>query len=137
TEVDEETGEEVRRSILVGFRSIPVFAVEDTEGEPLPEVDYRPKDLPPLMEVAERLGVTVDYAPKPEGGAWGWFDPTTQRIVLYTHDVKTFFHELAHAAHAKIEPLVPGQDPRQEIIAETVALVLCRLYGYEGWERHG
>lgn len=32
-------GEEMDRNILFGFRGIPVFAVEDTEGEPLPVAD--------------------------------------------------------------------------------------------------
>ncbi|MCX5758752.1 MAG: M48 family peptidase, partial [Candidatus Hydrogenedentes bacterium] len=34
-------GEEVVRRVLFGFRGIPVFAVEDTEGEPLPASDDR------------------------------------------------------------------------------------------------
>ena len=42
-----------------------------------------------------------------------------------------FFHELAHAAHARVETLTGGQDSQQEIIAESVAAALLSLYGYE------
>lgn len=138
TETDPETSEErqVERVVLTGFRAVPVFRVEDTEGAPLRKPDYRPAQLPPLYEVAERLGVRVEWMPG-DGTAYGAYDPTAHKIELYTHDVKTFFHELAHAAHAKIEPLKGGQDPRQEIVAETVAQVLCILYGIRGYERHG
>ena len=48
---DEETGEE--KLILTGFISIAVFAAHQTEGEPLPEFEYQPEALPPLVEVAD------------------------------------------------------------------------------------
>lgn len=146
TETDPETGAEVERvveterQVLIGFRGVPVFRVEDTEPIPGREheyqpVDYTPAELPPLYDVAQRAGLRVEWRPG-NGDAWGYYSPSEGRIVLHTYDVKTFFHELAHAFHGRIQPLRPGQDPRQEIIAETVALALCRLYGYEGWEPH-
>ena len=132
TERDERTGEEAERMIVVGFRAIPVFRLDDTEGEPVEYPDYSPPELPPLWEVAERLAVPVRHLPN--GGAErGSYSLTRGEIVLATHDVDTFFHELAHAAHATFEPLRGGQNPRQEIIAETAAAVLCRLYGYDGF----
>ena len=145
-ERDLETGEvrvvKVReeRPVLVGFRAIPVFRREDTEpipGKEKPEPEYRPAQLPPLFEVAERLGVRVRWQPMDGKGYWGAYDPARKTIELNTHDVHTWFHELAHAAHEKVRGrLVVGQDPAQEIVAETVALALCRMYGYEGWEPH-
>src|SRR3990172_872150 len=132
TERDEETGEDVDRVVIVGFRAIPVFRLEDTEGEPVEYPDYSPVELPPLVEVAERLGVPVRYSPTPATER-GHFSLVRGEIVLGTHDVDTYLHELAHAAHATIEPLRGGQNPRQEIIAETVAAVLCRLYGFDGF----
>ena len=51
TVIDKETGEEKEEKRLIGFKSIPVFRYEDTIGKPLEE--YKPKELPPLMEVAE------------------------------------------------------------------------------------
>jgi hypothetical protein len=61
--------------------------------------------------------------------------------VLLTHDESTFFHELAHAAHRSVlqargAELQGGQVPRQEVVAEVVAAVLCRLYDFEGFLPH-
>src|SRR5690606_5965030 len=136
TEIDEETGEEVERYVLVGFTATPVFRVEDTEGEPLPA--YDPPKLPPLIEVAQAFGVSVTYAP--QAGAWGgYYVPEREEIVLCTHAERVFFHELAHAAHDRIlrqqgSMLAGGQDARQEIVAETAAAALCHIYGYRGYE---
>lgn len=145
-QVDPETGEEQeitveeRRLVLVGFKAVPVFRREDTEpipGKEVKEPDYRPAQLPPLYEVAERLGVKVEWRPMDNKDYWGAYYPGQNRIELNTHDAHTFFHELAHVAHERVAgPLKTGQDPAQEIIAETVALALCRMYGYEGWEAH-
>jgi antirestriction protein ArdC len=125
-------GREAERVIVTGFRAVPVFRLEDTEGEPVEYPDYSPPQLPPLHDVAERLGVPVRYLPS-GADARGAYSLTGREILLATHDVDTFFHELAHAAHATVEPLKGGQNPRQEIIAETVAAVLCRLYGHDGY----
>lgn len=56
---------------------------------------------------------------------------------MNTHDAKTYFHELGHAVHNTIRPLVGGQDPAQEVVAETVACTLCEVYGYTGYAWHG
>jgi hypothetical protein len=45
------------REILIGFKAIPVFRYEDTNGQDLPV--YEPKTPPPLLEVAERFGMEV------------------------------------------------------------------------------
>ncbi|HEY8414384.1 MAG TPA: M48 family peptidase [Thermaerobacter sp.] len=145
-EIDPETGDarqitvRERRSVLVGFRAIPVFRREDTEpipGKEVKEPDYRPAELPPLYEVAERLGVRVEWRPMEGKDYWGAYFPGRKRIELCTYDPHTFFHELAHVAHERVRgQLTGGQDPAQEIVAETVALALCKMYGYEGWEPH-
>lgn len=129
---DKETGETVTR--VFGFKGVPVFAAEDTEGdEPYEAEVYEPMELPPLWDVAERIGVTrIDYGPFANGFK-GYYQPGEKRIMLCSHDVDVFFHELAHAAHATIETLKGGQDRKQEIVAETVAATLCVLYGYEGF----
>lgn len=129
---NEETGEEY--PVLIGFKSIPVFRLQDTEGEPVEVPDYAPPAQPPLAQVAEAWGLQVSYGPF-TGGFYGWYNG--QQIHLVTHDVKVFFHELAHAAHDRLGLLKRrGQDPHQEIVAETAAAVLCRLYGFEGFEVH-
>lgn len=121
---------------IIGFKAIPVFRLEDTEGEPVETFDYSPPAQAPLANVAEAWGLQVTYGPKRERDwFWGWYNG--KQIHLVTHDVKTLFHELAHAAHERVVgKLKGGQDAHQEIVAETCAAVLCRLYGFEGWEVH-
>jgi hypothetical protein len=127
---DEETGEE--KQIVTGFFSIPVFPYDDTEGESLIEEDQTPREMPPLYDVAQAWGINIDYCPLPQG-VRGSFNPGKNSIKLGTANVKTFFHELAHAAHGKIEALNHGQDSKQETIAEFTACVLMKLYTGEDY----
>jgi hypothetical protein len=123
----EEDGSEAVK--LIGFRSIPVFPLKMTDGEPIPEpVSLAPTSLPPLFEVAQAWGIQVDYIAF-KGDAYGSFHSTSKTIRLATHEEKVFFHELAHAGHARLETLKGGQEPRQETIAEFTACVLMQIYG--------
>ncbi len=113
--------------VLVGFRAIPVFKYEDTEGAELPT--YTPKDPPPLLEVAERFGMRVNYL-RLSAGVYGMTDYEAKIIALATEDWTVFFHELAHALHRSFEPKSGhGQEPEAETIAQLVAATLARLYG--------
>lgn len=118
------------RSLLIGFRAVPVFRFEDTDGEPLASSDYSPPQFPPLYEVAQHFGM-VKYAAI-DGAALGSCS-THGTITLHSYDVDVFFHELAHQVHNTIKPLKPGQHEDQEIIAEMCACILCELYGYDGY----
>jgi len=114
---------------LVGFKSIPVFPASMTDGEPIPEpVSLAPASLPPLFEVAQAWGIQVDYIPF-KGDAYGSFHSISKTIRLATYEEKVFFHELAHAGHARLETLKGGQNPRQETIAEFCSCVLMGVYG--------
>ena len=108
---------------------MPVFRVEDTEGADVCYVKDAPSTLPPLANVAEKWGVTIQYRPTSEG-EYGGFSQTKNSIYLSTDDQSTFWHELAHKAHSKIETLKGGQDPEQEAIAQLTAAVLGRMYGH-------
>jgi len=129
TETD-ANGEEFKKSWISGFRPIPVFRVEDTEGEP---VDYgppaEPPQPPPLADVAAQWGVEVAYLRLGEGGMYGYYKPGADNIGLLTHEEQVFFHELAHAAHHRVKgSMKGGQDWKQEIVAELSAAVLAELY---------
>jgi len=124
--IEEDDGTEARK--LVGFRAIPIFKVEDTEGEPLEYENINIPDLP-LMEKAKEWGLGVKAVPG-NVGYYGSFNPRTNGIELATPEEKTFFHELSHAAHNKVvNGLKMGQDSFQEIVAELSAQVLCQLVG--------
>jgi hypothetical protein len=139
---DDETGED--RQKLVGYKLIAVFRIQDTDGVSVDRpLEYGPAELPPLFDVAARLGVTVEYMPAHALAPFrGFYAPGTREIALLTHDVRTFFHELAHAAHDRVlhgdgksNSDVPDADA--EIVAETVAATLCHLFDYDGFVYHG
>jgi len=124
-ETADQEGETVE--VLVGFRAIPVFRYEDTEGEELP--NYTPRNPPPLLDVASRFGMRVNYL-RLSAGVYGMTDYERQIITLATEDWTVFFHELAHALHRSFEPKSGhGQEPEAETIAQLVAATLTRLYG--------
>jgi hypothetical protein len=121
----DDTGQPQEKLVVVGFHAIPVFRAEDTDGQPLP---YEPASPPPLADVAQRLGLSVSYQAF-AGKYYGYYQPGQSKIILASHDVRVFFHELAHAAHHRIAgQLQGGQVPSQEIIAELTAATLASLY---------
>lgn len=129
-EKDKETGEEKDRVIITGFKGIPVFRYEDTEGPELQvrKIDYTPEALPPLYEVAKDWNINVKYLPA-HGNFYGRTNGTSS-IELNTYEAKTFYHELSHCAHAKVRgSLKGGQHADQEIVAEFSAAVLAEMYG--------
>jgi antirestriction protein ArdC len=123
-----QSDEEETEPILAGFLAVPVFKVEDTEGEPL---DYQNIELPelPLMEVAKDWNISVKAVPGNYQYS-GYFCQDRKEIDLASKEETVFFHELAHAAHQKLlGKLKKGQDWRQEIVAELAAATLCQIVG--------
>ena len=122
----EEKGEE--KNQLIGFFPVSVFPIEATEGEPLKE-DLTPRELPPLFEVAARLGVMVKFQPVAPDRLG---DCGHDLINLGTDDPRVFWHELAHAAHQVIDPEYKERSTQyKETIAEFVSVVIADLYGYD------
>jgi len=125
--VKKKEGED-KDQILTGWLTVPVFRVEDTEGESL---DYENIELPelPLKDVAESWGIEVKAIPG-SYTTYGYYSPKRKEICLASEDESIFFHELSHAAHERvIGKLNPGQDPLQEIVAELSAQALCFIVG--------
>jgi len=128
----ERDGEKEEFRVIAGFLTAAVFADTQTEGDtPLPDSDLMPKELPPLSDVAKRLGIKVNYTITPPDRL-GDCDSEGQNINIGTDDVKTFFHEIAHAAHARINGgTLKGNDTvKLETVAEFTATVLMEMYGY-------
>lgn len=129
-----KTGEEVKKNILIGFSTIPVFRYEDTEGEDLPIYDYSPKTYPPFFDVADKLGINVKYKPF-RGNYLGLYNAYSDKITLYSDSAVTYYHELAHAIDHKVNgDLRNNNKNRNEIVAEFSAIVLCQLSGISGYE---
>lgn len=132
--VKDENGEEVFK--VFGFRSIPVFRLEDTDGEPLEEDDFK-LEIPANFDgIIKELKLDVAAAPF-DGSCYGWYSSSgllgeQRKIRLATPEIKTFLHELCHAVDdVVIGRLKPGQRKDQEIVAEFGAAVLGRLLGYD------
>ena len=129
----DDTGEEVKRNILYGFKGIPVFAVEDTEGTPLPvdeHYDAWVRNLP-LLEVAESWGVHVDTYTHEGDVPLGYFrfGGENKSIMLGTENLSTWAHELVHAADHRLSNLEDNK-PTLEIIAELGSAILLECIGF-------
>ena len=122
----EKNSDGEKEESLVGFLTVPVFKVEDTEGEPL---DYEQTGIKefPLMDKAREWGLSVSAVGE-NGRYWGAYNG--REIKLATEEECVFFHELAHHGHKLvIGELKQGQDWKQEIVAELSAEALCCIVG--------
>lgn len=128
-------GEESSRQVLYGFRAVPVFAVEDTEGEPLPEQDDACAqwiEALPLLEVARAWDIQVDaysHAGQAPLGYYG-YGLGGKAIMLGVENLSTWTHELIHAADHKLGGLSEAKW-HKEIVAELGGAVLLACLGKE------
>lgn len=131
TKITKAENKETKDELLcVGFATLPVFAASETDGDDALS-SYEPVELPPLAEVAKRLGIAVSYMPVAPDRL-GDCVPDGSKIRIGTYDPSVFFHELAHAIHAKIiGKLKGGQNAEQETVAEFTSAVLMDIYGLE------
>jgi hypothetical protein len=132
---NEETGEEEARTF---FRSVSVFDIGQTTGEPLPELPIADVDgdshagyLPELEAFAQSIGYSVEYGDT--GVAHGLCNRRTKAIVVSdriapNHQVKTLIHELAHALGISSDEF--GRD-EAEVIVESVAFTVCAGLGLD------
>jgi len=130
-----------QQKILIGFYPFYTFRYEDTDGEPLAEMEEIEKvTFPKLEAVAAALGIKVEKGPQSSGTFWGFFSPTEGKIKVETDNWQTFAHELGHAVDDYLlkeqtgEGLQNGQDPVQEAVAELTATLLSRVYNMGDYE---
>ena len=134
TEKDPETGDEQERGFLYGFTSAPVFALEDTEGDPLPPPDpavTRWLESLPLRAVAESWGLSIDAYNGRTGSALGKYR-RGEGVALGVENLATWAHELCHAADDRLGHLTErGQHWRSETVAELGGAILLELLGFD------
>jgi len=129
-----ENGEEAMRTVIYGFKSIPVFAFEDTDGNPLPDTNDGYADWIrqlPLIEVAEAWNIRVDaysHAGNAPLGYYQYSQTGNQAIMLGVENVSTFCHELCHAADHRLTKLSGGKLQR-EVVAELGGAILLECLG--------
>jgi len=116
--------------LLLGFRPIPEFRVEDTDGEPVP-IDNFNADIPAeFNKIISELNLDVKTAAF-NGDCYGFYKPSSKEILLASPELSVFLHELCHAVDDQIHGIKCGQVKDQEIIAEFGAAVVGRLLGYD------
>ncbi len=144
TETDEETGEEVIKYIMSGFRPVPVFELSQTEGEPIPRqesiIKYKSeKDLKlnDFLDKLKETDVKVEFEEllQAEGYTNG------KKIVLANNNEDTanlcvLFHELAHYhlhynKNGERDIYHNDSTNLKELEAETVSYMVSSALGIE------
>jgi hypothetical protein len=127
-----ESGEKVReeKQILAGFKAIPVFRFEDTEGEPIIREDFKVNIPYEFNGIIQELGLKVQPV-RFCGSAYGSYNLLNKEIRLASPEIEVFLHELSHAVDDKLTGLRPGQQRNQEVTAEFSAAVIAHLMGYK------
>ena len=83
------------------------------------------------MDKAKEWGLNVKAIPG-NYNYYGYFSNDKKEIAMATEEESVFFHELAHAAHARIKNRDGNQQSKtweKEIVAELTAATLCRIVG--------
>jgi hypothetical protein len=128
--IDRKTGGE--KVIVVGFKGVPVFGEQQTEGRPLPcgdpDIEKWVKSLP-LFAVAKRWGLFVGTF---DGEGMGYLGRYIygEAIELGVKNLATWAHEFVHAADDRNGSLKEkGQHWRPETVAELGSAVLLEVLG--------
>ncbi|HWQ96331.1 MAG TPA: ArdC family protein [Candidatus Methylomirabilis sp.] len=121
--------ERIEKEVLAGFRAIPVFRNEDTDGAPLITEDYKVNIPCEFNGIIQELNLKV--VPVRFCGIYGSFNLFNKNIKLASPDIEVFLHELSHAVDNKLNGLKAGQKNDQEVIAEFSAAVIGYLMGYK------
>ncbi len=146
TDTDDETGETTDRTVVRGFRSVTVFDIAQTDGDPLPT-----PTAPTLLDgtapgdLLDRLtleitaaGFTYERAPLPpmHAGANGITDHTIRTVTVRpdlpdAHAAKTTAHELAHVLLHGPDRAAGISRSQVEVEAESVAFIICTAAGLD------
>ena len=126
--VKEENSEE--KQILAGFKAIPVFRFEDTEGEPIIREEFKVNIPCEFNGIIQELGIKVQPV-RFCGSSYGSYNLLNKNIKLASPDIEVFLHELSHAVDDRLNGLKPGQNKDQEVTAEFSAAVIGQLMGYK------
>jgi len=132
---EDEYGREAKRQIVHGFRSVPVFRLEDTEGDLLPGAEDKYNEWVrrlPLVEVAEAWDINVGTYSHTGDGPHGYYryGAGGQAIMLAVENSSTWAHELVHAADHRVTGL-KGEKWHKEVVAGLGSATLLRCLELE------
>lgn len=158
--IDKTTGEPIldekgnpvteKKEVLIGFRNVSVFDIEQTSGKEIPNVrDFIKRDLQNDQSISnlykdfyKYIETNTPYSIREahlEDGAGGYYIPKTNEIVISTNinknDTEKFrvlIHEYAHAKLHHMESEYKDL-PRKhkEAQAESVAYIVSNYYGLD------
>lgn len=130
-----EATEDRPAEYITWFKSVPVFDLSQTEGEPL-EVDFTHSNLEwTLEEVTSRINVPVKLSHKQL--TRGSTDGETIKISKHLsveHQICTYFHELAHYLLHFDENREELDTPTKELEAEAISYLVSCYIGIENKE---
>lgn len=138
----EKTGaQEKEEQMLIGFKSVYVFDVTQTEGKPLPELEVGKPSMDDgdaeelFRKILKASPVPVDYE-EIVGSSNGYYMPKERKIVLSNaltaaQRCKTLLHELAH--YLSLDPANASEFSRshEELIAEGAAYIVSAHFGLD------
>lgn len=128
----------VEEVVVIGYHPLPVFAIEQTEGEALPIFDYTPLQVPLdteiLTKALSKLGCRVKYDAM-RHSVLGYYRIGQKEIVLSSPDFAVLAHEASHYVHDTIDDINKIDVAKAEVVAELSAAVICAIAGVTGYER--
>ena len=122
--------------VVVGFRTVYVFDVSQTDGKEIPQIDWRGgvknEELHnKLVMFAESLGISVKRENQ-ASGAEGVSKKGGKEIEINEKaGVETLSHEIAHSLLHFGENRSQLTSQQQELEAESVAYVVCSHFGLD------
>lgn len=143
--VRDADSDETRRTVRF-FGTGTVFDVSQTDGEPLPTLNYQHTEGETQGALFERAqvfaqarGLTVEVSDNDRGtGAYGFFDRRAALIWLKASSdldgrTSTLLHELAHALDEKcaIDGEYAAHRGERETVAEAAAYVVAQHFGFD------
>ena len=139
--LEKTRSQEKEEQTLVGFKSVYVFDVSQTEGKPLPELEVGKPSMDD-GDAEELFGKILKASPVPVdfeeivGSSNGYYMPKERKIVLSNvltaaQRCKTLLHELAH--YLSLDPANAGDfsRSREELIAEGAAYIVSAHFGLD------
>jgi len=139
--LEKTRSQEKEEQTLVGFKSVYVFDVSQTEGKPLPELEVGKPSMDD-GDAEELFGKILKASPVPVdfeeivGSSNGYYMPKERKIVLSkvltaAQRCKTLLHELAH--YLSLDPANAGDfsRSREELIAEGAAYIVSAHFGLD------
>lgn len=132
---------------IVGFKTVPVYDVGQTEGVPLPLNPIVPENVEPsdfAGKVYDHLKIKLNDEELPvteksldRKGVYGYYSPTEHSITIncdqdITNKLTTLIHEYAHSIfHSPLGKYKESGKDVKETQAESFAYLTCKYFGLD------